>query len=666
MLQGAPPRGPRGASTTTRGRGRGGIQKRRADGPVRVDRDGDLVMDAEAAGAKRKPGKGRMERSPVPTGSGRTSGGRPRGGAGMHKAQAAILRGMGAQQANVLESRIGTTGNTLEISGLGSSKAAANPDGGVEALLAFLERKASGLDDTLNRTVKIKKSLKKGDKVIITASPQDIMEIQKLDGFQFAGTILSIKASTPIPSRSASEEKKQEESPQTTDVKAKFRAVLEGRYNPQLKLWNLSALAIDPGLVSMGLFDGSTNTSKVFPALMAVCNSIFPTRAAKKEAVVSVTLADNNLSNVGDVNALAQTFPDLKNLDLSRNNLVDIKSLDGWRYKFKHLENLVLTGNPIEAQLSELKDEFLKRYPDLSMLNNVLVRSPAEIAAMKAAAEAAQSPIPIAPPEFRDVGQVGENFIRQFLALYDTDRMALLTQFYDSRTSYSLAINMSAPRSHTNSKPIPPWAEYIKHSRNMIKITHAPARMNRQYKGVDAIKNVWASLPATRHPDLQTQTDKYIIECRPTQGLPDPSGQSARGVDGLIITIHGEFEEPNTAEKGSRSFSRSFVLGPGAPGIQPIRVISDMLLLRAWAPLAQPKPHAMMPTPPQEPAQMATPEQQQQEAMAMQLMEKTGMTLQYAGLCLVETGWNLENAYVAFMTNKDKLPPDAFLANVAL
>jgi nuclear RNA export factor len=65
---------------------------------------------------------------------------------------------MESKQATVLESRITTVGPaSLRIDGLSSSKAASNPDGGLESLLGFLERKASGLDAKSNRTVKIKK-----------------------------------------------------------------------------------------------------------------------------------------------------------------------------------------------------------------------------------------------------------------------------------------------------------------------------------------------------------------------------------------------------------------------------------------------------------------------------------------------------------------------------
>lgn len=69
------------------------------------------------------------------------------------------MRGLGARQANVLESRITTEGGTtrLQVSGWKDSKAANNPDRGLEALLAFLERKAKDKDTKSNRAVKIKK-----------------------------------------------------------------------------------------------------------------------------------------------------------------------------------------------------------------------------------------------------------------------------------------------------------------------------------------------------------------------------------------------------------------------------------------------------------------------------------------------------------------------------
>ena len=508
---------------------------------------------------------------------------------------------------------------------------------------------------------------------MITASPEDIMTIETLEGFSFAGAPLTFKPIGPLASEilkalDAKLSPPPTSNPKTEETKEKLKGILATRYNGELKLLNLSDLANDAGLKEMGVFDGTTTTSKIFPALMAICDGLFDTRKAKLDAVLSVTLADNGLSTVSDVFALASTFPDLKNLDLSRNNLTDLKSIDGWKHKFRSLENLMLGGNPIEQQLATLKDDILKRYPNLQILNNVQLRTPEDITAEREARKARSLPIPILEADFRDVAQVGENFIRQFLPLYDTNRTLLVSTYYDVESLVSVSVNMNAPHSKQNAGPIPPWQIYTPQSRNLTKINHLPTRMARQKRGLQQIQELWSTLPATRHPDLQTSSDKYIIECNSLPGLADPSGVNPGGVDGLMLIVHGEYEEPpldpaKSAGPAMRSFSRTFILGPGAPGNNPIRVVSDMMVLKSWSPLAKPTPMQAPPTtalapPPQQmmnvPVQLS--EQQRQEAIAMQLVERSGMTVEYAVLCLTETGWDLEKAFMAFTANRVSSP----------
>ncbi|PQE29685.1 TAP domain-containing protein [Rutstroemia sp. NJR-2017a WRK4] len=656
----APPRGPRHGSSGGRGGGRGGgIAKRRAGGPTRIDKDGDLDMDAVTGANARKAGKPGVEGSiPTRPRADRRGGMKSTGRGGnltMQRTQAAILRGMDSQQTNILV--------TLWVKGLKDSKAASNSDGGHQSLVQFLERKASSLDAKSNKTVKIKKSHMKGDTVIISAIPEDAATLLKLNGFSFAGATLSVEEKEPSSQGSGSTGQKGEISEEAQSIQDKIRQILSTRYDGNLKLLNLSALGQDEKLREMGIFDDRNLVSKLFPVLMVVCDKLFTSREAKKEAIVSITMTDNELPDVSNVTTLASTFPDLKNLDLSRNNFADLKSLRSWRWKFRHLENLVLTSNPIETLDPEYKTEIVRWYPELQFLNGVQVRSPAEIVA---ALEAIKTPIAISPPIFQDVGQVGENFVLQFFSAYDTDRNALLNGFYDSQSSFSLSVNMTAPRDRAHSMAVPPWAAYTKHNRNLAKFTRPHARSSRKYRGIQAIQPIWNELPATRHPDIATQPHQYLVECRPLPGLPDPTGQSATGVDGLQITVHGEFEEKNEtfSDKPLRSFSRSFILGPGAPGGPPIRVISDLLTLRAWSPLvgSTPAVQPIQAPPPvaEVPATALTPEQQQQ-AVAAQLSQATGMNAQYAIMCLTETGWDLEKAFVAFTANKDKLPAEAFV-----
>lgn len=505
----------------------------------------------------------------------------------------------------------------------------------------------------------------KGDSVYITASPEDIETMLKLNNFQFAGANLTIErceSSAHLRSTS-SREKKEGLSQEAQELQTRIQGILASRYDGDLKLLNLSALGQDAGLVEMGMLDGDKRISKLFPVLMAICDKLFTTPQAKRDAIESITLADNELVDLSNVAILAQTFPDLKNLDLSRNKFADLKALDIWRWKFRELENLVMSGNPIEHTTPAYNVDMLKWYPKLSVLSGIQVRTTAELAAEAKFAEMAANPIPISGPRFHDVGHIGENFIRSFLSLYDTDRMTFLSNFYDAKSQYSLAINMTAPRGSGDNKPrVAPWAAYTKHSRNMVKMTYLNTRMARNCTGNQAIQSAWSTLPVTRHPDLATQLDKYILECQPISGLPDLSGQNIRGVDGLMLTIHGEFEEPPTSSSPStepslRSFSRTFVLGPGAPGEIPVRVVSDTVVLRAYAPIPKSTVAAQteMPVVAQSELPATDALVQQQQAMAMQLVEKTGMTPDYSLLCLNETGWDLEKAFAAFMTNKVSL-----------
>jgi len=184
-------------------------------------------------------------------------------------------------------------------------------------------------------------------------------------------------------------------------------------------------------------------------------------------------------------------------------------------------------------------------------------------------------------------------------------------------------------------------------------------RIQRLFRGTASIQDAWKTLPLTRHPDIKVEINKYIMDCHPLQGLVDPSGQSSGGVDGLIIAVHGEFEEqdPNTNATGKRSFSRTFVLGPAKPGQGVIRVVSDMLSLRTYSLLpnvfAAP---ASIPT---------TAPADQHQAMITELCKQTGMTPQYSEMCLTQVNWEFDQALVIFNEKKSQLPAEAFATMIS-
>jgi nuclear RNA export factor len=751
-----PKSGSRNSSPAIRGLGRGRIQKRRA-GPSPVDKDGDLVMNSalpqEGSNVSTESSRGRNPVRGKPGPRHAAAGRNSRSVLSTQQAQKSIARGLESDQFRAVEQSMGASnrpgrqrGNTklrrapqehaspsLRIHGLKESKVASNPDGGVRALLDFLERKVNSSDAKRGRVRVLKvcsinstasslegfhsrptksalskhafnpasiltgyafrmsrasnfmytanraQSFLDGDDLVVTVNADHVAEFLNLDKAKFAGAILSVNSEdslasvkTEVAEGALSDEAKKTEQ--------RIKEILSTRYNVDLKLLNLSGLGKDPGLAQMGMFDAERRITKLFPVLMVVCDRLFKSAQEKREAIVSVTLAENELDTIANVTSLAQTFPDLQNLDLSKNKFKDLRGLEGWRWKFRGLQNLKLSDNPIEASSPNYTQEVAKWFPTLQILNDLQIRTPAEASATPSK-EASDSscPIPLLGPDFRDVGQVGETFLRQFFTLYDRDRVALADQFYDEESTHSVSVNVSAPRDDSSALSSPFDSTTFKQSRNLVKLKdRLPAQVARLLRGASAVKKLWLELPASKHPDLVTDTSKYMIDCRPVYGLRDPTGAASRGVDGLMLMVHGEFEEvqPQQPSAVPRSFSRTFVLGPGRPSGPPIRVVSDLLVVKAWGRLPLPVVVSE-----QSPAVTVSEEEAKKEELVKQLVLTTQMTAQYAALCLAETGWDLQQALQAFEANKvcvvhaqsalpcadlafvqSKLPADAFIS----
>lgn len=130
---------------------RGGIRKR---GPTRADRDGDLDMDGAGGGARggKRGGRSDSDRSAPYA---RHSNTRDRT---LNAIQNAISTNS-PSQANIRHGKpnAGTGLEQVRVSGWRQSKAATNRDGGVESLIAFLEKKLNPPNFTSGPRAKITK-----------------------------------------------------------------------------------------------------------------------------------------------------------------------------------------------------------------------------------------------------------------------------------------------------------------------------------------------------------------------------------------------------------------------------------------------------------------------------------------------------------------------------
>ncbi|PSR91920.1 TAP domain-containing protein [Coniella lustricola] len=674
----APPTGPRAGSNansgrnvrstngaprgSSRGGSRGGIAKRGRSSAVRIDRDGDLDMDTSAAGARSGSGASKSTNT-----STRRSGRASAPAKSTSRLQQNITRHLGGDISQTPRaSRVTGNNTTLAIMGLKASRAASNSDGGIRSLLEFLEKKATHVKTTGSergrrvRPVAIKKSLAEGDFVYILANEQDADELIKISGFTFAGAVLDIKKSeTGWPGADNAQNGDAGLSTAAQDTKMRLQQVLERRYNVETKLLDLSALGQDPVLVEMGLHSSSPETAeKTFQVLMKLCQDLFKTPQQKREAMESVSLGANALASVNPVFSLAETFPDLKHLDLSNNQFSSLKQLNKWRGRFRRLETLLLLNNPIIQTEPNHTSEVMEWFPYLQNLSNVVVRTPQQIAI--ALEKAKVKDIPQNGNDFRDVNNLGQNFIVEFFPLFDTNRDLLLQTFYDEHSAFTVSVVNGVPKEKDTA--VLPWAPYLSFSRNHQRITTEGARLQRHMKGA-RIQEIWKQLPATQHPSFDT--NKYIVDCHPLKGLRDPVNRSIEGELGMIITMHGEFTETQSnGSSGLRSFTRTFVLGPSLTGRGPIRVVSDMLSLHAYNPLpaitgpTQAIVATVAPTP--APAAALSPEEQQQ-MMLIELTKRTNMTLEYSRMCLEGAEWNFDRALAIFEEKRAALPAEAFI-----
>lgn len=155
-----PPSGPRAGRHSGPGRlsHRGGIQKR-GQQSARVDRDGDLDMDSNGAGRGRGRGD-RRRHTPTPQANvhGNPFNNTRRNKVDLSNVQRGVFQAMGGKgsvpRGRGTSSSRGKSGpgrynqssgglDQIVIRGLQQSKAAANADGGLEALITWLERKAT-------------------------------------------------------------------------------------------------------------------------------------------------------------------------------------------------------------------------------------------------------------------------------------------------------------------------------------------------------------------------------------------------------------------------------------------------------------------------------------------------------------------------------------------
>ncbi|KAJ1723999.1 nuclear mRNA export, poly(A)+RNA binding protein [Coemansia erecta] len=528
------------------------------------------------------------------------------------------------------------------------------------------------LDNKVGHPVNIMDIHYRGEIMYITVPNTNVaQELLNLSGIRFAGDKLSFQLKTHPVKFGTGGAGRDGVSNDSAKLKDRLIALLQTRADMQSNSLDLSALGQDNIIISLGT--ESQQEDKMFKAILAIASQIYP-------GLITISFANNGLRSLSGIADLGKNFPNIRNLSLMNNMLSDFGTLDclssrGSTVPLKHLEELILVGNPMtENELRQPNggasyvEKVQQRFPTINMLDMNPVTPLAQPGTAPAANTidvAAAKQLPFATEqsfvENQDIGELVNTFLAGFFGLYDSNRSAL-ADIYDHTAQFSLVVDTTHPTSKfaqtsPDSQKHVDFSVYIRQSRNLTRVKYAQKRISTLVVGRTSIMQTLSQLPGTAHPIQDAQRFSYDA----WQNDVPVTGGSSQTV--AIVVVHGEF-----VEQGSNnliSFDRVFALAPSPPGSpaaavgSPCIITNDQLTIRRYNGFESWVPSAGAGAVSADPAAnySLTPEQQE---MARVLQEQTGLNAEWTLKCLESYGWNFQQAISEFPQARSTLPPDAF------
>lgn len=551
--------------------------------------------------------------------------------------------------------------------------------GGTEqSFLQFLDRK-------VGRPVNVQSVNYRGDVMYISIPNTELaQDLLKLTGIRFAGDKLNFQLKNfPVKFAPGSTNRDDgggfgSSSPSNNSSSVNTRdqliALLQTRADAEGSTLDLSALAQDHIIQSLGaspLSDG-----RIYKAMLVLAAQLYPN-------LITVNLSNNYLSSLRPIVDLGSHFPRLRNLSLMNNSISSFQELDllssaKSTAPLGQLNELILTGNPVcdsELQLpngaASYVDKVQQRFPTISMLdmNHVTPREQPHTGHKKhqqrpsnnLSGDSKKMPFAINQSfvENQDISELTNAFLAGFFDLYDNNREGL-ANIYDDAAQFSLMADTTPPTStfaqtSPQSQKHVDLSDYIKISRNVLRIRAPQKRISTLHVGRSAIMQMISQLPATNHPVQEAQ--RFGFDAWQT----DISGPNGTPQTAASVVIHGEFTE--TQSQNTMSFDRAFVLLPAPPGSpaasmgSPCVIVNDQLTIRRYNGFQNWQDTDMASGDGGSNAIDLTPEQQQ---MAGALQEQTGLNVEWTLKYLEGYGWNFQLAMSEFPRVRQTLPAEAF------
>ncbi|XP_069749949.1 nuclear RNA export factor 1-like isoform X2 [Narcine bancroftii] len=427
-----------------------------------------------------------------------------------------------------------------------------------------------------------------------------------------------VKVNTSMPPSSISSELKLEEIEHIKQCMSK-------RYDGSQQSLDLNSIRSDPDLASQNI-EVVLNRRNSMSTVLKIIEENIP-------ELLSLNLGNNKLYRLDDLADLNSKVPNLKILNLSRNELKSERDLD--KIKGFKLEELWLEGNPLCSNFRDQAIAVREKFPKLLRLDGHELPPPISFDV--------ETPTTLPPCKGSYFGTeefkvIVSNFIQQYYSVYDsTDRQGLLDAYHDTACC-SLSIPFSLQNSARSN-----LADYFKESRNVKKLKDPTLRaryLKHTRLNVVAFLN---ELPKTQHDiasfvvDVSTQTNTL-----------------------LCFTVHGVFKDVDSKSRETvRAFSRVFIAVPA--GNAGLCIVNDQLFIRNATTEEIRKAFVTpAPTPSSSPVPTLTAPQQE---MLQVFSQQSGMNIEWSQKCLQDNEWDFSQAAQIFTQLKaeGKIPEIAFV-----
>ncbi|KAL8565145.1 hypothetical protein ACOMHN_003932 [Nucella lapillus] len=458
------------------------------------------------------------------------------------------------------------------------------------------------------------------------------------------------------------------------EAKGKLTTVMSARYDPSVKVLDLTSLHDDSSLLQEGMFI-PLNRHNMANCVASIIEKNIP-------ELVGLNLSKNRLLSLTSMQDMATKAPNVTSLNLGNNQLYRIEELD--KIKRWSLTELILDGNPLCSKFS--KTDYIsavrKRFPKVVKLDGNDL--PPAITF-----DVSLSVLPTSQGSYfmnSEVQDLVVRFLKEYYSIYDSDNRQNLVDAYHKSALFSMTASNNPAMEYKQ----PFLSDYFPDSRNPLRIkgdelTKARTMDKRLKKGRQQVVAGLGTLPKTTHDPNSFVVDVNLVSSTL-----------------LSFVVNGLFKESdNRADKPPiRAFSRCFIVVPANGGIL---ITNDTLTITnatseqqqaafkstgptpSSSPVSSnppgPLPSTSQAVSPATPAAVGagaspaaaagalSPEQQlerlapQLKQMVLSFSEKSNMNYIFSFRCLEDNAWDYDKSAKVFigLQAEGKIPPEAFV-----